>query len=382
VCHIIHEYLGHTLNWVYSQIKHTARCDHFVLTQKVQNLAEYPVEHVFYSPRLSVSRLPYVERAFLRMGLYPPEHFACFAQALRRIQPSLIHAHFGWEGYFALPLARWMKTPLVTRFYGFDIGQLPKIPMWRRRFKKLFSRGDWFLVEGEYMGQTLVALGCPAEKVIVHHLGVEVGRIPFRPRRYTGGPFQVLMAANLVEKKGLCYGLEAIARVIAETGADIRVTLIGDGPLRKDLETLARDAGIAERISWLGHQPHECFMQLLGDAHVFLSPSVTAADGNTEGGAPVALAEASAAGLPVISSFHADIPGVVLDGKTGLLAAERDVDGLSAALRTLLSSPQLLPQFGENGRRFVEREHDAVLQGARLMDIYERIADRARSAVA
>jgi colanic acid/amylovoran biosynthesis glycosyltransferase len=379
VCHIINEYLGHTLNWVYTQIKYATQIEHYVLASKTQNLEQYPVEHLFSPKRLSISRIPMVERVSRRLGWYPPEYLACFYRAMRQYPPSLIHAHFGWDGFFVLPLARWMKTPLMTRFYGYDIGSLPRIPLWRRRYKTLFRQGDWFLVEGEYMKKSLVALGCPGEKVIVHRLGIELDRIQFRRRTYTSGAFHVLMAASFVEKKGLCYGLQAIARVISKTGTDIQVSVIGDGPLRGELEQLARDLGIAQRISWLGRQSHERFMQLLNEAHVFLSPSVTASDGNTEGGAPVTLAEASAAGLPVISSFHADIPAVILDGQTGFLAGERDVEGLSAALEKFVTCPKLVLEFGENGRRFVEREHDVVVQGAQLTDIYEHVVEEWRS---
>ena len=111
----------------------------------------------------------------------------------------------------------------------------------------------------------------------------------------------------------------------------------------------------------------------LARATVLLYPSVTASDGDTEGGAPVALIEAMASGAPVVSSLHADIPEVVPDGRCGLLTEERDVEALAERLDALLSSPGLRAEMGRNGRAHVEANHNLSVQGSRLEDIYDRV---------
>src|SRR5206468_10582768 len=98
-------------------------------------------------------------------------------------------------------------------------------------------------------------------------------------------------------------------------GPELR--LIGDGELRSRIEALARELGIGDEVVFLGAQPHARFREELLRAHLFLSPSVTAADGDTEGGAPVGIIEASATGMPVVATRHADIPEVIRHGETG-----------------------------------------------------------------
>ena len=91
-------------------------------------------------------------------------------------------------------------------------------------------------------------------------------------------------------------------------------------------------------------------------------PSITAQNGDTEGGAPVAILEAQATGLPVISSYHADIPEVVVDGKSALLAPEKDVETLAKHLEYLVEHPDVWGRMGQAGREHVEEEYDVMVQ--------------------
>ena len=102
-----------------------------------------------------------------------------------------------------------------------------------------------------------------------------------------------------------------------------------------------------------------------------LQASVTAADGDGEGGAPVVLLDAQAAGMPVVATHHADIPEYVVDGHSGLLAPERDVEALSECIRTLVEDPQRWAAMGRAGRRHVEQNYNVVTQCAALEDIYD-----------
>jgi colanic acid/amylovoran biosynthesis glycosyltransferase len=103
---------------------------------------------------------------------------------------------------------------------------------------------------------------------------------------------------------------------------------------------------------------------------IFIQPSVTAADGDTEGGAPTTLLEAQALGVPVVATYHADIPHVVAPGESALLAPERDSEALAACLMKLLDAPERWSAMGRAGRRFIEEHHDAPSQVARLEELY------------
>jgi len=375
IAHMIPQYLGHTLNWVYTQIKHVTRYSPYVMTQRTMNLDSYPLERIFVSrnPETAGNPESYYERLVRRLGFLPPVDFRCFSAALREFPPLFLHAHFGWDGFFALGLKKKHNLPLVTRFYGFDVGILPQIPMWQRRYRRLFVEGDLFIVEGTNMKSILVGLGCPEEKIAVHHLGIELDELEYKERVAAPNALRVLIAGTFKEKKGFEYALRALGGAVEKLpNLNVAITMIGDGVLKGDLHALAREMGLYDSIEWTGYQPHDFFIKSLYQADLFLSPSVTAADGDTEGGAPIAIIEAGASGLPVVSTTHADIPEEVLHGQTGLLAPERSVEALVEAICRLAVNPELRLEFGRRARAYVRENYEAVRQGERLTEIYSR----------
>ena len=120
----------------------------------------------------------------------------------------------------------------------------------------------------------------------------------------------------------------------------------------------------------LGYQPYSVLLREAYKNHIFLSPSVTAHDGDTEGGAPVILIELSATGMPIVSSFHCDIPEVIPHRKSGLLTKERDVDGLAENLLWYINNPEKWEPMTRFGRAHVERNYSAARQGVALAALY------------
>ena len=229
------------------------------------------------------------------------------------------------------------------------------------------------------MGRSIEALGCPAEKIRVHHLGVAIDEIPFQPRTLSPGePIRVLLAGSFREKKGFPYAVTALGKL--RTKFPLEITIIGDAPADARgaqektviLEAL-ESGGLTEQTRLLGYQPHHVLFEEATKHHVFLSPSVHAADGDTEGGAPVVLIEMAASGMPIVSTTHCDIPEVILDGRTGHLAPERDVDGLVDRLTDVFEHPGRWAERLRAGRDHVEREFDARRQGERLADLYREL---------
>ena len=297
IAHMIPEYLGHTLNWVYTQIQHVKGYTPYVITRRTLNLDAYPLERIYTSQHTETlpTQTPWGERIVRRLGFLPWVDFRCFSRVLSQYPPIFLHAHFGWDGFFALGLKKKHNLPLVTRFYGYDVGILPRIPLWKKRYRRLFAEGDLFIVEGTNMKRILTNMGCPVEKIAIHHLGVELDKISYCPRIANPEKLRILIAGTFKEKKGLEYALRAVADVRNRlTGMDVETTVIGDGKLKDHLYGVAAQVGLSDRIHWTGYQPHEFFIEQLYEADVFLSPSVTAADGDTEGGAPVSLIEAAA----------------------------------------------------------------------------------------
>ena len=113
---------------------------------------------------------------------------------------------------------------------------------------------------------------------------------------------------------------------------------------------------------------------LLGTSHVFVAPSVTAANGDQEG-IPVSIMEAMAVGLPVLSTQHSGIPELVAHGVSGLLSPERDIDALAAYMTTLINETHRWPVMGQAGRSIVERDFDQSVLNLRLETLLVRLAN-------
>src|SRR3972149_897016 len=155
-------------------------------------------------------------------------------------------------------------------------------------------------------------------------------------------------------------------------GLKIEYIIIGEGPLRKNLENLLLEEGMNNNIKLLGRMNQSEIKYYMDNSDIFILSSVTALDGDTEG-TPTVLMEAQACGLPVVSTRHSGIPEVVLDGKSGFLVPERDVDALSEKLDYLIRNPELWPEMGRYGRKFVEERYDIHKLNQRLVKIYEAL---------
>jgi colanic acid/amylovoran biosynthesis glycosyltransferase len=366
VIHSVNPYLEPTTLWIHDQIRSHIRYRPIVYARYVRNRERFPVERLVDFTRGNSIRRFCDQVVFRLKGTYPR-----YGDRARLDGADLIHAHFGQEGFRCLAAKRTAKIPLVTTFYGFDVSALPKIPVWKSRFKRLFAEGDLFLAEGPYMAANLCKIGCPESKVRVQTIGIDLDAFPYRAPSERDGN-EILMYASLREKKGHRYGIDAFKKA-SELNPDLRLTIIGDGPLRPQLERQARDSGLEDRVTFMGNLPHDACIDVVGKANTLLYPSLTASDGDTEGGAPVGILEAMASGLPIVSTRHADIPFVMKDGDCGWLANERDVDGLAEGLQASLSDPEEAEKRAEAGREAVEARHTLESRARSLESHYDEV---------
>lgn len=376
IAHSVKSYLFRTGSWIYAQISALKRYHPIVITSKKSNLDIFPVPELYALSDLNpLNRL--VQQQYTRLTGAP---YPFFYRVLKKSGTALIHSHFGNRGYFDLPLKHKLAIPLVTTFYGHDVSLLPREERWRQRLAVLFAEGDLVLAEGTYMKKTLMELGCPESKVRVQHLGIDLNKIPFIPRRPDGGgKIKILVAGTFREKKGITYALEAFAR-IAPRHKNLELTLVGDAgrsrrevDYKQEITSIISTRNIAGRVNYLGFLPYPAFIKEAQHNHIFLSPSIHPSDGETEGGAPVALIEMSAYGMPIVSTFHCDIPEVVVDGVSGFLVAEKDADALADRLEHLVTHPETWESMGRAGRQHIAAEFNIEQQAAKLEQHYDSV---------
>jgi len=373
-------YLTVTETWIYEQIINLKRFIPIVYARATENLDIYPTEAI---RSLEISKESRNFTSFINKGFNTLFNFyPGFIFPLLKDKPSLIHAHFGPSGYNFLFYKCLFRLPMITTFYGYDMSQLPaQNSRWLKRYAKLFKYGNCFIVEGRNMKKSLIKLGCPEEKIIINHIGVDLEKIKFTPRSAnTDDLIKILIASGFREKKGIPYAIEAFRRVKeSHPELNLELTIIGDSDGRsveeeekKKIIDLINKYNLKSHVRLLGYMPHNMLLEEAGKHHIFISPSISASDGENEGGAPVAIIEMSASGMPILSTHHCDIPEVVIDGKSGFLVNERDTDNLAKKLEFLILNPKTWKAMGEYGRRHIEADYDIKKQVNKLEEIYDR----------
>ena len=169
----------------------------------------------------------------------------------------------------------------------------------------------------------------------------------------------------------------------------LSVTIVGDVPgadadgqkIKQELHALADRSGFAGCVRFTGFVPLHETRRLLSEHNVFMCPSKRAANGDAEGGSPVALTEAMASGLVCVGTRHCDIPEVILSDETGRLCDEGDVEAMADALTDLAGNDEDAARFTEAGRRHVAQNFSLPIQMAKLGDIYRSFLPGLRSGV-
>ena len=292
--------------------------------------------------------------------------------ALRGADPfDVVHCHYGPMGLRYGVAAQLWSAPLVVSFYGYDASRYP-----RERgdavYEPLFAQAPTVTSLSAHMDERLRALGCAPERIRRVPLSVEPSGEDEPAHRGLREGVRLLTVGRLVEKKGHAHALRAIALVRDEMPG-LRYDVMGDGPLRADLEALAATLGIADRVHFHHAAASDSVGRAMDDADLFVLPSVTASDGDEEG-TPTVLLEAAYRRLPVLATRHAGIPEVVDDGESGMLVAEGDDDALAEGLRAMVRARERWPAMGEAGRRLViDRGHLMGDVAARLETLYAEL---------
>jgi colanic acid/amylovoran biosynthesis glycosyltransferase len=322
-----------------------------------------------FAPRLASRTLRASEYRYQAASLSALHRLArCVAQRKRY---DVLHAHFGPVGNsFRFARQLW-HAPMVVSFHGYDFSSVPR-KEGCGMYAKLFKTADQFTVNSDYTGGCVERLGCPPEKIRKLPVGLDPTEFPFRERsKPAGAPVRLLTVARLVEIKGHEFCLRAVAEV-RKRHPDLRYDIVGDGPLRTKLESLAEELKLRDIVVFHGAKAGAELHCLLEDAHLFLLCSVSI-EGDQEGQG-LALQEAQACGLPVIATRHGAFPEGLLDGESGFLVAERDVLDLAGRLAFLLDHPECWAAMGRAGWRFVENRFDVRELNRQLQEIYNQLS--------
>jgi colanic acid/amylovoran biosynthesis glycosyltransferase len=291
---------------------------------------------------------------------------------------DIVFCQFGYHGrkIFQMPeIKQWLKNKkVVTCLRGTDI--TVRILNNIKGYTQLFRKGDLFLPVCDYFKKLLIKSGCPSNKIVVHHSAINTERFSFKERSLPAKneTLNLISVCRLVEKKGLIYAIKAVAR-IARRYPNIQYNIVGDGPERSSLEKLIKSLGMSNKIILHGWKGQQDVIAMLDQSHIFMLPSVTAADGNEEG-IPNALKEAMAMGLPVIGTWHSGTPELIEDGVSGFLVPQKDFMALHNKILYIIRNPQILKSVGLAARQCVEEKFEVKQLIKDLEGLFYRLINR------
>ncbi len=299
------------------------------------------------------------------------ERTAGYLAAFRRFKPDVVLAEYGPTGVAAMEACRIAKLPLVVHFHGYDATQRDVLEGHRDAYGRLFDQSVAVIAVSRAMQERLIAKGCPENKLHLNHYGIDCAQ--FGGADPAGAPATFVAVGRFVEKKAPHLTISAFAQT-AKAIPNVRLRMIGNGPLLAACRDLAEGLCVSDRINFLGPQPSGVVQEEMRQARCFVQHSVEASNGDCEG-TPVAILEAGASGLPVVSTRHAGIPDVVIERRTGLLVDERDVGGMAKAMTELALDATLAGGLGRAARDHVSANYTVERSINRLATILNRAAN-------
>ncbi|KAA5949720.1 colanic acid biosynthesis glycosyltransferase WcaL [Pantoea sp. Bo_2] len=295
------------------------------------------------------------------------------ANAKQTFTADVFLVHFGYAGALANKLRELgvLKGKQATVFHGADISRRHILEEHKLDYVNLFRQSELMLPISHLWENKLIEMGCPPEKIHVTRMGIEPEKFNFQPRQAFHKPLRIVSVARLTEKKGLDVAVKASA-ILKQRGGQFQYTIIGNGDQDEMMRDFIAQEGMEDCVSMPGFKPQEEIRRALSEADIFLLPSKTAADGDMEG-IPVALMEAMAVGLPVVSTFHSGIPELIENNVSGWLVEEDDPDALAETLLKLSQGEVDVAPVVAAARHKVETEFNQHIAYGELAQILERL---------
>jgi glycosyltransferase involved in cell wall biosynthesis len=362
---------------IYRQITALRRCAPVVIAQKREQIESFPFEAIEIVPKPTTH---FLRRFWFRQVRNMPwqisdAELSVLVAALRKTDACVLHIYFGQIAVHLLPLIRAWKKPSIVSFHGADVTVEMNKSAYRQATREMLAAVKLVLVRSESLRHALIDLGCDETKIVLQRTGIPLQEFPFRERSFPqDGEWRLVQAGRLIEKKGLPVTLSAFA-VFLDRYPNATLTIAGEGPLLDELQKLARELNIEERVSFTGFVSQEQLREIYYRSHIFLHPSQIGRDGNQEG-VPNSMLEAMASGLPVFATEHGGIPEAIENAVSGVLVPEHDHEALSRALLSATQDLIFLSRIARSAAEVVRKNFDLRTQAQRLDDIYLQIIGR------
>ena len=271
-------------------------------------------------------------------------------RSFKKNKIDVVLAEFGTTGAHVYPVCKELNIPLIVHFHGFDASTKSVLEDYEDKYQKMFEYTEVIVVVSKAMKRKLIGLGAPVSKLVLNTYGPNNQFFDLN-NSYNNKLFVAI--GRFVDKKAPYFTLAAFKNVL-DIHPDAKLIFGGDGPLLNVCKNLAMFWGLSDSVDFMGVVSPNLVKDLFSKAIAFVQHSMVAGDGDSEG-TPVAVLEASAAGLPVISTRHGGIPDVILENISGVLVEEGDVVGMANAMIKLGNDFFLAQKMGQAGREHIRK---------------------------
>ncbi len=286
----------------------------------------------------------------VKLGVINPQDFreSTLRYLLLKFKIDICLAEYGHTGAIITPLLSRCKIPLVTHFFGYDVFRNLNGDDRVDEYRYMFSYSKYLVSVGSLMSKELVRLGASEDKIIYAPCGAQSNFLKLTSHCNTSN---IVAIGRFVDKKAPHILLMAFMTVL-DFNPKLRLIWVGDGELLESTRLLAKSIGIYDSIDFVGSCNHEELQKYYTDSFAFVQHSVTPSHGDMEG-TPVAILEAMASGLPIVSTRHSGIQDVVIEGETGILVDELDYQKMAKAILFLDSDRPSARLMGAQGKERV-----------------------------
>ncbi len=281
---------------------------------------------------------------------------------------GVVLAEYGLTGAGVLDGCKDLKIPLVVHFHGYDAYSKVVLERYKESYKKMFAYASAIIAVSRHMTEQLIKLGAPREKVFYNAYGVDTTKFGHGCRPASNK--QVLAVGRFVEKKAPYLAILAFVKVLKRL-PEAKLVMVGSGTLHDVCRKLIKSLHIENSVELKAMLSHDEVAEVMRRSRVFVQHSLVPASGDSEG-TPVAILEAAASELPVVSTKHTGIIDAVLHGETGFLVNEGDIDGMAEYIYLLLSSPARAAEMGQRAREYITQKFSLECSIKNLRDILEK----------
>jgi colanic acid/amylovoran biosynthesis glycosyltransferase len=263
------------------------------------------------------------------------------------------------------------KSIFACYFVGFDYSSRIFTTGNINFYQNLFRKADFIFAKSQFSKQTIIGLGCDKSKVKIDYNGININKFNTREIKvFSNEIVKFIIVSRLEIKKSHVLILQALTAV-SENYTNFEFTIIGDGPESKKIEKYIEETPILHnKIKLLGRKSQYEISSILNESHVFIHPSSTALDNGNMEDTPTAILEAMACGLPIISTYHAGIPDLVIENYNGKMVPERNLNYLISSIMFFMENTDEIPRMGKHSRIMVEEKFDTISNSQKLEELF------------